>query len=452
LRAGIALVFAGNNETDKIYENEDIIDDSHNEAAELAAEKNMMQKADADIQRINSELGRQKDAIIDIQKVSDFLAIFGIEYDTRTVESELYDIRHDIKRYDKLQEKRRIEVEQDKSKEINEKIEVVRNELKKYYKEWDIPMTEMESAMKKYIKDADDVSKLTQKKSEFDIYEKNAKNLRSKIEIFFTNTVPEEEIDEVKANSDFSYVVDDMTENLIQYENACKEEEISTNARVKYADENPEITLKGESVGEKSEDDFDQNVIDNQIKALSDELDHVRDIISQYDRDIDDACEKLDEIADTKERAEELETEYKNKLHHFELVEMTRSYLTDAKERFTAKFMKPIMDGYGKYYQMIVGKGVDDFRIDANANLTKKEEGSYHEIVSMSGGYKDLIGICMRMALIDEMYTNEKPVIIFDDPFVNLDEEKTVGAMKLLREIAKEYQVVYFVCHESRKA
>ena len=56
----------------------------------------------------------------------------------------------------------------------------------------------------------------------------------------------------------------------------------------------------------------------------------------------------------------------------------------------------------------------------------------------------------MRMALVDAMYREEKPMVVFDDPFVNLDREKTEAALKFLEEIGKEYQVIYFTCHESR--
>ena len=67
-----------------------------------------------------------------------------------------------------------------------------------------------------------------------------------------------------------------------------------------------------------------------------------------------------------------------------------------------------------------------------------------------SEGGKDLLGVCMRMALVDAMYRDEKPMVVFDDPFVNLDREKTEAALRFLEEIGKEYQVIYFTCHESR--
>ena len=62
----------------------------------------------------------------------------------------------------------------------------------------------------------------------------------------------------------------------------------------------------------------------------------------------------------------------------------------------------------------------------------------------------DFIDICLRFALIDVMYEEEKPFIVLDDPFVNLDEAKIKKAVMLLKEISNSYQIIYFTCHESR--
>jgi uncharacterized protein YhaN len=50
------------------------------------------------------------------------------------------------------------------------------------------------------------------------------------------------------------------------------------------------------------------------------------------------------------------------------------------------------------------------------------------------------------------MYTEEKPFIVLDDPFVNLDDAKLEKALAFLRNASKEYQILYFACHESRAA
>jgi len=80
----------------------------------------------------------------------------------------------------------------------------------------------------------------------------------------------------------------------------------------------------------------------------------------------------------------------------------------------------------------------------------RMEQNMPRDIGYLSAGKQDLVGVCMRMALVEAMYKEEKPFLIFDDPFVNLDDNNIKGAMKLLDEIAKNYQVIYFTCSESR--
>ena len=60
------------------------------------------------------------------------------------------------------------------------------------------------------------------------------------------------------------------------------------------------------------------------------------------------------------------------------------------------------------------------------------------------------MGLCARFALVDVLYRKEQPVILLDDPFTNLDEDKIDRALRLLTEIARERQIIYFTCHESR--
>ena len=48
------------------------------------------------------------------------------------------------------------------------------------------------------------------------------------------------------------------------------------------------------------------------------------------------------------------------------------------------------------------------------------------------------------------LYEGEKPLIILDDPFTAFDDGKTEAALKLMREFAKDRQVIYFTCSSSR--
>lgn len=67
-----------------------------------------------------------------------------------------------------------------------------------------------------------------------------------------------------------------------------------------------------------------------------------------------------------------------------------------------------------------------------------------------STGYCDVIDFCLRMALIDTLFEDERHFIIIDDPFVDLDPVRLEHAIRLLRSISADSQIIYFVCHDFR--
>ncbi len=172
--------------------------------------------------------------------------------------------------------------------------------------------------------------------------------------------------------------------------------------------------------------------------------------IAAYDRQLDEAMEKLDEQEEKKDRLAAMKEEMAELKEHYDLVKKTSEYLRLSKERFVARFMSPIMTSFEKYHKIMVGTDAKDFIIDANMDISKKEEGQYHDIEAQSEGLADMLGLCIRVALLDTMYTKEKPFIVMDDPFSNMDEAKINGGKRFLDEISKEYQVIYLTCHKSR--
>ncbi|MCR4746042.1 MAG: hypothetical protein K5894_12550, partial [Lachnospiraceae bacterium] len=93
-----------------------------------------------------------------------------------------------------------------------------------------------------------------------------------------------------------------------------------------------------------------------------------------------------------------------------------------------------------------------EYELDTNLNITFREYNKNHESGFLSEGYKDLVGLCRRMAMIDAMYKDEKPFVILDDPFVNLDDTRIEGAKEFLNKISSDYQIIYFTCNQYRVA
>jgi uncharacterized protein YhaN len=202
----------------------------------------------------------------------------------------------------------------------------------------------------------------------------------------------------------------------------------------------------------ENELEFGIEEINAHISELDDEIEEARGGIEQYARQLEDLEEQLDQRDEKEQELTNLTELSRQEQKLYDTVTATQDFLQRAREQFTARYMAPISNAFRKYYHLLVGTEEEqNWQIDANINFRLKEQGELRETKWLSTGYQDLIGICMRLAMVDAMYQGEKPFLILDDPFVNLDEEKTKRGMHLLMAVAQEYQILYFTCHSSRE-
>lgn len=190
--------------------------------------------------------------------------------------------------------------------------------------------------------------------------------------------------------------------------------------------------------------------LNDMIQQADAKIEELKAAKVQYTKQLENLQEQLDLRDEKQAELEEQMYLQEQDTKKYNLIKTTHDFLQRAKEQFTARYMDPIANGFSKYYQMLTGDTSGEWMIDANINLKLRQQGELRETQWLSAGYQDLLGVCMRLALVDAMYQDEKPFLILDDPFVNLDKEKVEAGNKLLMDVAKEYQVIYFTCHDSR--
>lgn len=190
--------------------------------------------------------------------------------------------------------------------------------------------------------------------------------------------------------------------------------------------------------------------LNRMIEQADLKLEELKTAKNQYTKQLENLQEQLDLRDEKQMELEEMQSQQEKDVEKYKLTKLTYDFLQGAKEQFTAKYMDPIAKGFSKYYQMLTKDISGDWVIDANINLRVREQGELRDTRWLSAGYQDLIGVCMRLALVEAMYQDEKPFLIMDDPFVNLDKEKVECGNQLLLSVADEYQVIYFTCHDSR--
>ncbi len=203
-------------------------------------------------------------------------------------------------------------------------------------------------------------------------------------------------------------------------------------------------------------DQFNSNDIAKEnLAVLNVELRRAQD---EYTRNSIELAQKRSSIKIHKENAyklvdlENAKTSINDKIKQLEselnILSLTKEHLKKADENLKAKYRQPLLDSLNKYLKLIDGK--TNANIDLDLTVTIQEKGGEKSTEYYSKGYQNLFEICKRFALTDVLFKGEKPFIILDDPFFNLDDEKVDGALKLTQDLANEYQIIYFVCHGSR--
>ena len=187
-------------------------------------------------------------------------------------------------------------------------------------------------------------------------------------------------------------------------------------------------------------------------------------ILSEYDRQEEDCRIRLQEVRSQAEELGEmirdcrssaalipgLRCEIDTLREQYDTCVLTLSYLEEARNSFTSRYMNPFLRSFSRYYSMLTGDSADAVRTDADFSITIMEEGLPRDPSLMSEGSRDLISLCRRMAMIDAMYPGEKPFLVLDDPFSNLDDERVKGGLRFLHSASLEYQILYLTCHKSR--
>jgi uncharacterized protein YhaN len=64
-------------------------------------------------------------------------------------------------------------------------------------------------------------------------------------------------------------------------------------------------------------------------------------------------------------------------------------------------------------------------------------------VTELSQGTLDVVFLAARLGLVRLVTGDRRPPLVFDDPFVTLDDVRAPRALELLREVSADFQVIY---------
>lgn len=248
-------------------------------------------------------------------------------------------------------------------------------------------------------------------------------------------------------SGDLSRQLIDIRDLVNTCRDAAESEKRAERELARFETEN-DLSVLQDAPPEESLPSFEE--LNETIRQLTEDMEEAHGRITGYNSTLENLQRDCDEWEESCAALQELEKLQAAEQEKYRLILGARSRLAAAKEALTARYAAPIYAGFSTYYKMISGAGSERFHIDANTNVTVDELGKQRETAAFSSGCRDLIGICLRIALVDAMYREEPPVLIMDDPFANLDDRKLDACRGFLEKLGEKYQIIYFTCSSSR--
>lgn len=162
---------------------------------------------------------------------------------------------------------------------------------------------------------------------------------------------------------------------------------------------------------------------------------------------LSDAAEQLPGLRDQQAHWQERKTEDEARV---KILDDTMTFLEQAKTDLALAYMVPIRESFARLMGRMAGEDREKILVTPELAVSLERGGESRKLEYFSAGQTDLVMLCMRLALVDALFRETKPFVILDDPFVNLDDRRTAEALKLMKELSRDRQIIYLTCHSSR--
>ena len=106
--------------------------------------------------------------------------------------------------------------------------------------------------------------------------------------------------------------------------------------------------------------------LNSMIRDVDERSEDIREAIEQYHHQLEDLQDQLD-IRDEKEQQLSIcRQEQEEEQHLYETLRLTGEFLQNAKEQFSARYLGPIENGFGKYYTLLTRQDLPELFMRRN--------------------------------------------------------------------------------------
>lgn len=156
--------------------------------------------------------------------------------------------------------------------------------------------------------------------------------------------------------------------------------------------------------------------------------------------------------ASLEERLEQTQKTLEELRKNIEVYELTLESLEEGREKVIDSSIGTLDEETSKLLGQITNNKYNQVRFDKNSfrfEVFSNELKNWADPQKcLSHGTLDQIYLACRLALLNLISEDKRPVVIMDDPFVTFDKHRRENALKLLKQLSKKYQILLFTCHD----
>lgn len=146
--------------------------------------------------------------------------------------------------------------------------------------------------------------------------------------------------------------------------------------------------------------------------------------------------------ARTRRKLEETKTKLAHWKHIYEV------FLAQ-KENVHNNPTQDIADRFLQYLSLISdGRISSDFPDAEKLNMLIYSNDTLLDYGKLSDGTKETVSLAFRLAVLDHLFPEGGGVIVLDDPFNDMDQDRVAQSCLLLKECARRHQVIFLTCRE----
>ncbi len=173
--------------------------------------------------------------------------------------------------------------------------------------------------------------------------------------------------------------------------------------------------------------------------------------IAHSEQKLREESRSAEHLEEWESSVEQLKKEKAESTKKYAVLCRTKELLERAELRLINRYTEPIRKAYIRYAEKIdpdLFKGLHV--IPEDLSLRFEREGELRKSENFSSGFRALSEICLRLSILENVYTNALPFLILDDPFVYLDDRNAAKALEALKDLSSKTQILYLTCHSSR--